>query len=711
MLLGKIRPLLPGGKEGSGPPPLELVRAGNATVVRLRSEPAAEALALGASLARDDEYDLLVVALPAGTGEPHWAAVADVVGGGQRGIRLVPAGGFQAVAPAAARWLAGRLGRAVLAPDGALQAGPNGGLFAGSGAAGGWFKFRPGQDPVWAGRRFPVPSWESPAVADRRQTAAAGTVEPLPAGVWLRPEGDERWVDAGRARLRRWLCCRPDALAVVLGGHGLPELPLELVVTWWKSLPEKDRGKVRFVHYGPVEAADGHGAGPVVADRLGRAVTFYNGLPIDRSGQLDVLSVRADGSHGGRMFAQELVYRPDGPPELRSHRRPLAGLEEFAPGQYRYRPDVVLEVVAAGLWIRPAAIGDTGAATVRALPPDPAVQAVYHEGADFRALAEEVLDRLDEAVRPTSRVLRAPGTASPEEASEPSLPMLRRLFGGQGEPEAAERTEVLPSPGSGLERTEVLRRPVTVQPSPGPEADPGEPEAGLGADLAWLDRAHGEALAADAGAVRAIFGPNAGDDVLAQVAAARMYLTGATPDLDARLRSAAAGPHVSLARCVRAGLARLPVHRGATVGAVASSPELWDFLGDPPVLTERGFLDLLNGPGETAAGDTDLLLWSMSGRLTAAVEPEPGGHRVVFLPGTSFRVLGSRPPGGGERGRILLRELGPAEVSRAGGAGPALDALTTTSLERALRHWSDRPGPAGKPSTSDVRTHRVPGIG
>ncbi|WP_370942267.1 hypothetical protein AB5J62_24460 [Amycolatopsis sp. cg5] len=728
---------------GDSPPQVGLVRAGHATVVHRAGEPARDATALALSLVEDVGYDVLVVDLPAGTGDTHWEALALCVAGSRLPVRLVPVGGFRTEAAAAALWLSDRLARPVLAPGGVASRCPGGGLFVDSGPNTGWFRFSPGQEPERTGKRFPAPSWESPAVVDRFAASGSGVAEPLPAGVWLRPEGDPRWIDAGRARLSRWLSCQPDVLTAVLGGHGLPELPLDFVEKWWDLLPAADRGKVRFVHYGQVESPGGQSAGHVIAERLGMTVVFYNGLPVGAPDRPDVLTIRADGSHGWSMFAQELAYRPGAragepplPPELRAHRRPLAELKESTPGCYLYGPDVVLEVVPAGLWVRPLGVDDAEAMTVRSTVPDPAVQAVYYDVGDHESTgrlqrcAEEVLARLDASTRLSSQVLRAPNQADPAETSakDSALPTSARLLGGAGQlmPDMAERTEALapaePADTSG-ERTEALRSPgplaVRAQETPKSAADAREPAVGLAAERAWIRATYEEEFSAVADVMPAAFAgilaDGSGDELLADFAAVRMYLAGGAGDLDSRLRAAMPGPHVAFARCVRSGLARLPVYRGATVATLTPPEALWDFLADAPILTEWGFLTMLSKPSVPSAGDTDVLLWSMTGRLTAALEPKDVqvANRVIFLPGTTFRIVDAIKPAGDSRGTILVRESSSAELNGAGDGvdtGAALDELTRTSLRRAGLRWSAGSSDAGSRAASGGWANRVPGV-
>jgi hypothetical protein len=103
---------------------------------------------------------------------------------------------------------------------------------------------------------------------------------------------------------------------------------------------------------------------------------------------------------------------------------------------------------------------------------------------------------------------------------------------------------------------------------------------------------------------------------------------------------------------------------------------------------------MLTAPCAGQEGSTDVLIWSMTARRTALLEPEGDERiedRVLFLPGTNFKVLECRPPSGAERGAILLREIGSNEIDDGGRVDPdrvSLDELAVASLRRSVERWT-----------------------
>jgi hypothetical protein len=65
---------------------------------------------------------------------------------------------------------------------------------------------------------------------------------------------------------------------------------------------------------------------------------------------------------------------------------------------------------------------------------------------------------------------------------------------------------------------------------------------------------------------------------------------------------------------------------------------------------------------------------------------------VLFVPGTSFKLLELKEPQEGDRGLVLLRELTPSEVDETGRVDPnrvSLDELALGSLLRELEVWAE----------------------
>ncbi len=187
-------------------------------------------------------------------------------------------------------------------------------------------------------------------------------------------------------------------------------------------------------------------------------------------------------------------------------------------------------------------------------------------------------------------------------------------------------------------------------------------------------------------------------DALTDLAATHLYLTGQLGPLDEAVRGARVGPHTPLARCVASGLALLPSFRGATAARAMLSDAERQWYAARELVTEWAFcrtltsLDRpLNPPrgatGTRLPGNVDVLIWSLTGRRTSLLDPGLP-DQVIFLPGTSFKVLRADH----DRPGILLRELSPSEIGVEGqvelGRVP-LDDLALRGLEQAAEGWRE----------------------
>jgi hypothetical protein len=183
-------------------------------------------------------------------------------------------------------------------------------------------------------------------------------------------------------------------------------------------------------------------------------------------------------------------------------------------------------------------------------------------------------------------------------------------------------------------------------------------------------------------------GSSASDtDVLTDLVALRLYLTGKISGLDDAVRAAKVGPHVPLARCVAAGLRRLPSYRGPLRTRVALTEEQIQWYGNRSLVTEWSFLPAVASPKLDLPGSAEILIWSMSARRTGLIDPSRP-DQVVFEPGTSFKVL-SAGTGKDNGPEIRLRELTRTEVAPDGTVNsmPALDEFAVAALEEAGKAW------------------------
>ncbi|AGZ38808.1 hypothetical protein [Actinoplanes friuliensis] len=237
---------------------------------------------------------------------------------------------------------------------------------------------------------------------------------------------------------------------------------------------------------------------------------------------------------------------------------------------------------------------------------------------------------------------------------------------------------------------------------------------GLAEERAWLRSTFSREYDAAASSVSRVLsehpGFQAGPDTMVDAVAVRLYLSALGVGLDAALRDGAIGPQVPFARCVASGLGRLPSHRGATVlSAELSDADLRE-IRDRGVLTDWGFTSALTEPPPGLPGNVDILIWSMTARRTRLLEPDDDHRadgRVLFLPGTSFKVLDAAEPGSETRGHLLLRELSTDEPDR--GHVP-FDDLALSSLRRSVEQWARS---TSQPALGPAATHRfttVPGL-
>jgi hypothetical protein len=257
--------------------------------------------------------------------------------------------------PAAAHMIAMRLGIDVIAAAGPLLGVPGGSLFApigrGEHRPGGFWRFRAGAQPHRVGWRFPAPNWEADLSAELPELPGDLVLDQIPAGLWLH---------------RRRVGSVTDLAYSVPTDHAHPSLilshpseePLQRdeVAQAVSAIPALGADRCVFTPYGQQPIADGP-VGPVIADILGRAVHVRTGLPLCApAGQRAVVTIDQKGLPRWRTFARELWHAPrTGAPRPVDWVNPCpdvlsdpAGAATFSLGS-----GWVLEVVQAGLWLRP----------------------------------------------------------------------------------------------------------------------------------------------------------------------------------------------------------------------------------------------------------------------------------------------------------------------------------------------------------------------
>ncbi|MEV8504181.1 hypothetical protein AB0368_05020 [Actinoplanes sp. NPDC051475] len=740
-------------------------RIGNALVLHPDEPVSDEARDLALRIAADPGNDIVVLDLPDGVPFAVWQSLVRTwPRRRRRGVRLVTCRSGPGTAGLTAQWLAQLLRCVVHAPDGKLTVGPSGTVLAHSSPDSGWLRFRPGKPPVWYAKRYPAPAWDAAAV-ETRTLGPTTRAEPLTGGLWIHDTRDPQRVERHRTLLETASPCDPDALTVVLGCPGTPPLGLDEVRRLWNDLTDDQRTRLRFAAYGPVTTPDGDRLGQALADVLGAPVVCFAGLPLTAPYEEAAYPVRADGEPGWPAFTRELGFSPrilpvslPRRPVILAHRVPLDLGTEVAPLTYRADSDVLVEIVEAGLWVRPAHAPEH-AERVRGLAADPDHCAVLFEDGLLpvaRRLAERLNDaRVTSRARPAAELIRAePEEAfvapapEPERWNEPTpLPVASRdAAAATTAPEPPSVVE-LASPPRAIEPAEILPRatvtplsspPVAPMPlssspvAPPPVSSPLAPPVALPAaeappadedhewlrrTLAGLDPAAGiDSLCRAAGAVldgQRELGDARSGRAVAEAAALCWYLTRGGTGLDPLLCNGDDGDHRRLADLASAALERLPRYAGAVTYARTPAPQEWEMYQDARLIADWGFVHALTEPCAEQDGDTNVLIWSLTAARTGAFEPEGDAavtDRVVFRPGTMFKVLELRPPAGRQRGSILLRELDPAED---GGIDPAplpADAEAVTTLLGELRRWAlSRPQPRTGAGAA-ARFDRLPGL-
>ncbi|WP_329138192.1 hypothetical protein OG552_29890 [Streptomyces sp. NBC_01476] len=247
---------------------------------------------------------------------------------------------------------------------------------------------------------------------------------------------------------------------------------------------------------------------------------------------------------------------------------------------------------------------------------------------------------------------------------------------------------------------------VRVQPVPSAGATAVPSGRGLDKERAWLRKTFSNQFGALAGSVSRVMSESPGlrsgsreegADTLTDLVAVRLYLGGDHAQVDAAVRSATAGPHIPLARCVASGLRRLPSYRGAALLHAPATPAELGWYREGRVATEWTFCSASTVPYRVPEDDVLFLVWSMTARRTRLLDPGRP-DRVVFEPGTRFRVLRAEP---GAPAAVLLRELSASEPeqsvpptadgegtddadARARGGPAALNALALADLEKSF---------------------------
>ncbi|MEW2545790.1 hypothetical protein AB0910_08435 [Streptomyces sp. NPDC047002] len=286
----------------------------------------------------------------------------------------------------------------------------------------------------------------------------------------------------------------------------------------------------------------------------------------------------------------------------------------------------------------------------------------------------------------------APVPAAP--AGDGAAPVVNGAGPGSVPPSVSPQPAAPSAPAAPAAAPAPQRAAVRVQPVPKAAAcaSPGDREVGKERD--WVRRTFSEQYNAVAGSVSRVMSESPGlrgasrsdaAEALTDLVAVKLYLSGDSAQVDRAVRSATVGPHVPLARCVASGLRRLPSYRGPALLRTRASGAERAWFREGRLVTEWGFCAARTNVTLAGEGDTDFLIWSMTARRTSLVDAERP-DQIIFVPGTSFKVLRGVDPDAGKP-TVLLRELLPSEIDSDGRVDVArvpLDDIALAGLEQAM---------------------------
>ncbi|MFE1265669.1 hypothetical protein ACFW5X_34830 [Streptomyces albogriseolus] len=280
----------------------------------------------------------------------------------------------------AARLISERWGFDVLAASGAALVAPDGSLFSPDlpGEPGGWWHFAPGAVPRLVGSCLPVSGWEGILKGMAGQEVAGHVLEPVPAGLVVRPVGPL----SGLARtLPRAVPPHRDGPQLIVVSSAVPAAVLAVVMA---ALPDSVRGTARLL---ALDARSVLRTAHRVADLMGAAVSVGLGMPVLANGALrdgasagdataELRTIDTRGMPSWRPFAQTVVCTPARGKSARrvrvtEWRVPAASMSGgTGPDELTLGRDWQAAVTPAGLWIGPRGGVPPLTAAARSVSPD-----------------------------------------------------------------------------------------------------------------------------------------------------------------------------------------------------------------------------------------------------------------------------------------------------------------------------------------------------
>jgi hypothetical protein len=600
-----------------------------------------------------------------------------------------------------AETLAAQAGLTVVAPDGAVSLRPDGTLRveAPAGASASWWRCPPASPPqrlgpVWPTPQTRPPTGVAPAAAAGPQLVHGLAVSQLAHGYRITAM-DARPDDARRLQSVQAASAAPGTPLLVIGTPSRPDVPEGPLARVVDSL-----GLTAAPLLSAPWAAPGDlvAMAAVVAERIGQPVRAAIGLPFRDAREVSHRIIDAGGVGTWEPLITELTADPDRRMvTISSWRVGDQGWASAAPAVFDAFPGWQLELVPAGLWLRPA--GRPKDREPRFATPDPRhpLLIVGVDGVtvpvDVWSRMEPVIDNLPcDIALPLGLVLR--GKADP-----PSLSLGSAFANAHQLVWLAAGTEAAPTPAPAP--TPAAERAVTpAPPSPSPSSPsrafaPGNTPAPVTAstpeDREAFKALVGEGYLLAASRAQAVATRLPGlrcapdHDVKTDLVAVVLFHT--CSDVPARrlelqdaARSADPGRLTSYLNCLTSGLRLLPSHHGAvSLGTHTTEPEL-ELYAPGRVLFEPAPVVGLASPGASLGTPVEFAVWSTTGRRTALFGRGTQEVEVVFLPGTRFSVLDVvRSADGLRPHRVLLREVGATETT--------VDETRDRGARERLRTW------------------------
>ncbi|MFG2357818.1 hypothetical protein [Streptomyces sp. NPDC048521] len=263
--------------------------------------------------------------------------------------------------PSAARLISERWGMDVLATAGSALVTAAGCLFAPGhpGGSGGWWHFSPGSAARHVSSHLPIPDWEMVMRRVGRQVLAGHIVEPVPAGLAVRPAGPVSPATHARLHAVPPEYGRPQLIVTS------PQTPAAVLAVVLGALPEQVRGSLRLVS--PAGRPMSRTA-QEVSDLLGREVGVAVGVPVMNGRAVpegvsagdaaaDQYLLDLEGRPAWRPFARTLAHGPamggGGRPARVTQWRVPAVLSGTEPDALSLGRDWKAGVTPSGLWIGP----------------------------------------------------------------------------------------------------------------------------------------------------------------------------------------------------------------------------------------------------------------------------------------------------------------------------------------------------------------------